>query len=658
MSSFDAYGGLSFRIAAIMICVTCIFYTAVMRGYNRKRLRSRLFLMLLILTVIGCLTGIATQMAYELGFSPETVALIVYLSKFLYYVAHMAFMPVLAMYIMIVCDVFYKLDNFRLIIFNLPFIYLELAVLTNPFTGFMFSVTDGEYYSRGAGVYVAYGICAIYVAFCVFILTRYWKTMGQIQKVALFYFLGLAVLGTFIQMIFPEIVCELIAESLGLMGIMIMIERDDYRLDYRTSACNRSALNQDLRSLLDVKRNFYVICVRMMNDDVYRRVMGYEGYDTIIAKMADFLKGIDYRYDVYRTTGGNFIMLCPDISEEVADDILRKIEFRFNQSFDAGSGSTNVMVKILCAKCPEDFDDADDILLLTETNVFDNPKMVLRGKDINFLLRKIDVEKAIVRGINNDSFKVVYRPVLEKKSMRIVAAEALLTLHDRLLGDISFEEFRPVAEETGFINELQYRMIESVLLFIKEGISEADKYINGVVVHIMSVQVLKRELAERVKFYMEKYDVMPGKMILDVSDTVALQAQDVLSQLVDDFAKIGYAFVLSNRDSGLLGLDQTMIDRFYGVAINVENQYQSFSPEQGDIILRNRFSMIHELGKKVTFTGLDSAELFEKIQDIPVDYIAGDYLEKEVSRDEMQELFEHYTGYEEADDRSEYLTFE
>ena len=43
----NAIGGLSFRIAAILISITSIFYTAVMRKYTRKKLRSRLFLTLL-----------------------------------------------------------------------------------------------------------------------------------------------------------------------------------------------------------------------------------------------------------------------------------------------------------------------------------------------------------------------------------------------------------------------------------------------------------------------------------------------------------------------------------------------------------------------------------------------------------------------------------
>lgn len=634
----DAVGGLSFRIAAIMICVTCLFYTAVMRGYVKKRLRSRLFNMLLMMTIICSLMGIISSAAYDTHLPVRVSFYIIYIGRFVYYTIHLAFTPVLALYIMMVCDVFYKLDNVKLFTFNIPFVFLELAVFTNPFTEFVFSVSDTLNYRRGPGVYVAYFISAIYIAFCVFLLARYRKNMDKLQKVALSYFLGMAFLGTVIQMLVPMVVSELLAEAIGLMGIMIMIEKDDYRMDYRTSACNRSALSHDLKSFLDVKRSFYVICVRLMNDEAYRRIMGHENYDIIVSRIADFLRSINYHFDVYRTTGGNFIMLCPGIKEDEVENILGKIENRFNESFEVTNGSANVMVKILCAKCPEEFSDADDVLLLEESNVFDNPKTVLRGSDINFLLRKIDVEKAIVRGISQNTFKVLYRPVLEKKTLRIAATEAILTLKDSVLGDVDFGEFMSVAEETGFVFELQYRMIESVIAFVKEEILEKNILINGVVIHIVSVQALTRELAERVKACIDKYTVNPSLILFDVSDTIALQAQDVLRQVIDDFAAIGIPFVLVNDEIGLLGLDQSMTDKFYGVAINAKRQYQDVPLEQADEILRNRFSMVHELGKTTTITGLDTKVLFEMVKDIPADFVAGDYLKGIVSKEEMAEL--------------------
>ena len=58
MGDINPIGALSFRTAALIICITCIFYTAVMKRETKKRLRSRLFFAALIITLFDCVTGI------------------------------------------------------------------------------------------------------------------------------------------------------------------------------------------------------------------------------------------------------------------------------------------------------------------------------------------------------------------------------------------------------------------------------------------------------------------------------------------------------------------------------------------------------------------------------------------------------------------------
>ncbi len=640
MHEVNPIGALSFRSAAIMICITCLFYTTVMRSSSKRKPRSRLFLVAVSIILLDCLTGVINSFVMDSSLSYAAKHIIVYINKMIYYSTHFAFVPVFAIYIIMVCDVFHRYKNkVKMSLLLGPSLFLELAVLTNPFTGFIFSNDDTDYFSRGNGVYVAYFISALYLAFCFYLLGKYWHTMNHLQKIAMFYFLALAVTGVIIQMIFPDIICELLAESLGLMGIMIMIEKDDYRLDYKTHANNRTALIHDLKSYITVGRSFYVICIRITNAEIYRRVMGYESYDLIMAKIADFLKEINYRFEVYRTTGGNFFMLCPEVSEMKINDILDRIEWRFGQSFELGNGSTNVKAKVICAKCPEEFNDEYDILRLSEAKIGDVNKMVLRGKDIDFLLRRIDVEKAIINGMNDDNFKVKYHPVYSRESMRITSAEALLTLTDPVLGNVKFAEFMSVAEDTGFVEELEYRMIEAVCKFINTGVIKCEMDIQVFVIHIMSVHVLKQELVDRVKDYISQYVVDPLMIRFSISDTIASQAQDVLGNLIDEFAKIGVRFMLLNHDSGFLGLDPSTVDKFDGVNIDVKRHFETADSNQSDIILKNRTNMVTQLGKRVIFSGIDTKELYDRVKDIPADFILGDYLSPMVTKNELQTKF-------------------
>ena len=640
MVDINPIGALSFRTAALMICITCIFYTAVMKRETKKRLRSRLFLAAIIITLYDCATGIFNTLVMDSDLSSRTKYLVVYFSKLTYYGTHFAFVPVFSLYIILVCNVFHRYRNrLKLAVIFAPCLLLEAAVITNPLTNLII-VSDGNYnITRGNGVYLAYIVGALYLGFCFYLLRRYWYTMNHLQKIAMFYFLGLAVTGVVIQMIFPEIICELLAEALGLMGIMIMIEKDDYRLDYKTQAYNRSALIQDLKSSINVEKTFYVICVRVESVDLYRRLMGNEGYDNILISVAQFLKDIDYRYDVYRTTGGNYYMLCEDMCSLNVDEVIGRIVKRFDKSFEVGDSSTNIKARIICVKCPDEFKDAYDILRLSESNIDAVDKTVLKGHDLDFLLRNIDVEKAIIRGFAGDAFRVVYHPVYLKKTMGVFSADALLTLNDPVIGRIGFDEFKTVAENTGMAGELEFRMIEAVCRFISSGVKNSDMDIAVFTINIMSVQVLTQELVDKVGACLEKYSIDPGMLRLSVSDTIAKQAQDVLGYIIDEFIKIGIRFILFNHDSAFLGLDVTTIDKFDGINVDVKRHFDLVDIVQGEAILRNKVNMVSQLGKKVILSGIDSRDLYDRIKDVNADFVIGDYLSPVVTGNELQNKF-------------------
>lgn len=639
--NYAVIGGLSFRIAAALICVTCIFYTAVMRRSSKKRLRSRLFLAMLLIIFINCMTGLISTFVAPSDL-PYTLRLVItYCCNFLYYLTHLALIPIFCIYIIVVCEVFHKLSKRNIKIFLAPFLVLELVVLTNPITHFYFYVDENLNYARGTGLYIAYIVCIAYVLFCVYLIKRFWNTMNNLQKVAMFYFMFLATSATIIQMLFPAVVCELMGEALGLMGLMIMIERDDYRLDYRTNAYNKSALLHDMNVYFGVKRDFYVICVRVINDDLYRRIVGHEGYDSLMAEIADFLEKLDDRYDSYRSSGGNFFLVCPEATKEDVDAILLNIEDRFKKSFSAGGGITNVKIKVLCAKCPDELSDAGDIILLAEAELENIDKMVLRGNDLDFIIRKISIEKAITKGVAESSFKVMYQPVYDKNTRKIASAEAFLTLKELEALKISFSEFKSVAENTGFVTELEFRMIDSVCRFISEGLAHTVTTRFSIVIHIMSVQVLTHELVKRVKESIDKYNVDPKFLVFDVSDTIAMQAEDELEYILDEFSKLGLPFVLATDDAGLLGLDSRIVAKFDGVAINVKKHYESVHQGQEDIILKNRTTMIGQLGMIMILSGIDSEDLYKKASKVNGNYMVGTYLAGLCSKNELQNKFWH-----------------
>ncbi|MBP3814631.1 MAG: hypothetical protein ILA12_08230, partial [Butyrivibrio sp.] len=121
----------------------------------------------------------------------------------------------------------------------------------------------------------------------------------------------------------------------------------------------------------------------------------------------------------------------------------------------------------------------------------------------------------------------------------------------------------------------------------------------------------------------------------------AMQAEDELEYVIDEFSKLGLSFVLATDDAGLLGLDSRIVAKFNGVSINVKKHYESIHQGQEDIILKNRTTMISQLGMIMILSGIDSEDLYKKASKVNGNYIVGTYLGGLCSKNELQNKFWH-----------------
>ena len=638
----DPIGATTFRVAAAIISITCIFYTTILR--NKKSIRGRLFLLLLYITLVDSIAGLISTFVYNSDFFSEKVKFIIcYNMKFTYYCTHFATVVVFFYYMIYVCDVMYKYTKFRKRLLLVPFIILEIGLLLNPITHLMFSVSEDIVYTREVGIYVAYLISMLYFMNCIVMLLKYWKTVNYLKKAAMAYFLILTFVGIFVQMVFPVIVCELLCESIGLMGLMIMIEKEDDRLDYTTKAYNRIALLQDLNSIIGVKRPFKIVCIRIDNAELYRKITGVDSFDKILIEIVSIILDIDEYLNVYRNGDANFYIILPEASDEKANDIANRLSERFEEGFITDKGETKIEAAILIAGYPEEFQFADDIVLLSEAPITTNDnKKIIQGEDLGFLLRNIEVEKAISMGISDNKFHVYYQPIYGKRCGCIKAAQALLKLQDDELGEVNFREFMPIAERAGFAEEREKRMIKSIIEFLGNDVNKGYMNIDFVLIHVMAAKVLNKSLVTTVEELLIKYHVDPKMIAFDISDSMAEMAEENLLYVVNAFYDLGIKLFLGNYENDGSGVTLDVMEKFDGVILSA---WRFLDPEmitQGDIIMKDRIDMLAQLGKKILIGGVDNKTYFDEIMSINGDYMSGKYISEPLTKNELQKKFWEY----------------
>ena len=186
--------------------------------------------------------------------------------------------------------------------------------------------------------------------------------------------------------------------------------------------------------------------------------LGHAMGDLLLRTAADRLVAAVRPDDTVARLGGDeFAVLLPPCSElggprEVARRLLKVLEAPFYLGGSEASVSASIGVAVAG---PED--DPDSLVRDADLAMY-RAKSLGKGRVELFepemyahVLRKVELERELRGAIDREELAVAYQPIVDMRTGRVVAVEALLRWNSRLRGEVGPLEFVPFAEESGLI---------------------------------------------------------------------------------------------------------------------------------------------------------------------------------------------------------------
>lgn len=219
------------------------------------------------------------------------------------------------------------------------------------------------------------------------------------------------------------------------------------------------------------------------------------------------------------------------------------------------------------------------------------------------IVERQQLEVSLRQGLQNGEFFVVYQPLINLATGKVAAAEALMRWRHPEKGLVPPDIFIPVAEETGVIDQIGMHVLHSVcrdLASWPESVRAA--------VNISPSHFISEGFAEEAKMLVEQYDVKPGRIDLEVTESVAAQEEgrliEVLKELrdngfrvsIDDFGT-GYSALSYLRD---LPVDKLKIDRAFVRDLGHKQEAAGVVSAITDIA--------HKLGIETVLEGIETEE--------------------------------------------------
>lgn len=250
-----------------------------------------------------------------------------------------------------------------------------------------------------------------------------------------------------------------------------------------------------------------------------------------------------------------------------------------------------------------------------------------KHKEVNILPeRRAQIEKAILRALDENNFEVYYQPVFSKFD-ELKAAEALVRLRDPECGEILPEEFIPIAIQMGKMNEIGLQVFEQVADFIHQNDMEA-LGLNYVEVNVSLAECLEPDLPQNLMAILEAHNVPKGMINLQISEEALVGMHADLLHNMHAMNEEGVNFSLDDYGSSSITLACIMTLPFQFVKIDKSVLWTAIENRSAMEAFRASINTLKDFSVKIVVEGVETREMAEHLKRLGCDYLQGFYYAK------------------------------
>ncbi len=361
---------------------------------------------------------------------------------------------------------------------------------------------------------------------------------------------------------------------------------------------------------------------------------GHQVGDKLLLAAAGRLRSCVRPTDVIARLGGDeFAIICHGLQERatatrLADELIGRLAV----PFDLDGVKACVSASIGIAFTDWENEEPDEVLRFADLAMYTakqdgkNTHVVYNGAIGQKAVERARVRELIRDGLERDWFSLVYQPIIDARTGRIVGIEALLRLACPTGGPLGPERFIPIAEETGQIIELGHLALTrgvTDLLAVGQRHCSAGLY--------LAVNLSPRQLDDRLE---EKLDAvlaeqpgLAGRLVLEITETMLLQRPDDVARRLHRLRDRGIRIALDDFGTGYSSLSH--IQHFPVDIIKIDKSFirqlsaGASSRLRPLAMIRATASLGQELGIDVVAEGVEEAATIELLRDCGIDLLQG-----------------------------------
>lgn len=385
--------------------------------------------------------------------------------------------------------------------------------------------------------------------------------------------------------------------------------------------------------------------------------LGHDVGDQLLQMFARRLeRGLVSTDTAGRLGADEFVLIVEDLAASADDSLVRVRDMaeilrqQLNLPFDLGGADYVCAVSIGIAM----FSDAraGDVEALlraadlalnaakSEGNAvrFFNPEMQIE------VTRRTRIETALRKALLGDSLYLHLQPQIDAHG-HVFSMEALLRWHDAELGQVSPEDFIPVAETCGLIVPLGEWVLDRACKMLADW--QADDIMSSLTlaVNISPRQFHHVGFVDHILACLARNKVDGSRLELEVTEGLLIENVDVTVEKMDRLREHGIRFSLDDFGTGYASLGY--LKRLPLTQLKIDQSFvrDLLLDPNDEAIVRTILALGQSLDLRVLAEGVETWELAQRLQEMGCQYFQGYYF----SRPQSEAYWREQTSLERVD---------
>jgi diguanylate cyclase (GGDEF)-like protein len=418
--------------------------------------------------------------------------------------------------------------------------------------------------------------------------------------------------------------------------------------DPLTGLANRTLFEELLeQAIARARRSQNVAAVLFADLDGFKAINDRHGHlmgDQLLSAVARRLTGALRPGDTAARIGGDeFVVLCEDLGDRAdAENVARRIAAAISDPFDLDGHRLSVTASVGIAfsgpgqDVPEGLlRDADFAMYQAKSGGGDRMEVLDPAARLAADRREqleIDLQQALSR----NQFSLAYQPILDVRSGKMVAAEALLRWTHPDRGSVEPAVVIPSAERTGLILSLG----EWVLRRACEDLTHWEASGTGapaIAVNVSAHQLMGPAFAQTVERVLGATGANPRGISLEVTETVFLADVSRAITVMQDVKDLGVELSLDDFGTGYSSLNY--LHRFPFDRVKIDRSFTA-DVETDQVTRRLIGAMIdfsHGMDLTVIAEGIETSQELTQMTGLGADEAQGYHLSHPLTRDQLED---------------------